>query len=355
MKNLHLFPNEKFTEPYIEFINKNFDSKEHLFLIMGKGIGAHITPRANVKTMSKDCKSVVLFLKEMYSCDKIFLHGLFDRKIVLMLFFHSWLLKKCNWVVWGGDLYHYENRKRTFKSDVYEKFRGLVIKNMGSLVTLTRGDYELAQKWYKAKGKYYHGIYINPLKLEYLDTVNSIELDDKKTINIQIGNSADPSNNHIEVLNLLRKKYETENIKIYVPLSYGDKEHAKKVQSYGEEIYGEKFVPMFNFLSPKEYSGFLASIDIAIFANERQQALGNIYALIYLGKKIYIRNDISTWDYIYNQLDIDIFNYLDIGKANFDEFKFFNNLEKNRKNIMKIVDNNEIKKTWNIIFRNEGC
>ena len=36
MKIIHIFPNEKFTEPFINFTNKNFDKDEHLFLILGK-------------------------------------------------------------------------------------------------------------------------------------------------------------------------------------------------------------------------------------------------------------------------------------------------------------------------------
>lgn len=34
MKYLHLFRNEKFIKPYIEFVNENFDKNEHKFLII---------------------------------------------------------------------------------------------------------------------------------------------------------------------------------------------------------------------------------------------------------------------------------------------------------------------------------
>ena len=47
--------------------------------------------------------------------------------------------------------------------------------------------------------------------------------DEKQIINILIGNSATETNNHIEVLDLL-SKFKNEDIKIYVPLSYGDME-----------------------------------------------------------------------------------------------------------------------------------
>lgn len=294
MKNLHLFPNEKFTEPYIEFINKNFDYKEHLFLIIGKGIGAHITARENVVTISKDVKSIVLLLKEMYSCDKIFLHGLFLREIVLLLFIQPWLLKKCNWVIWGGDLYRYKYRKRTFKSDVYEKFREFVIKNMGGLITHIKGDYELAQKWYGAKGKYYYS-FMYPSNLYKKYDLSHVSKDHDK-IYIQIGNSANPSNNHFEVFEKL-KEYKDESIEIICPLSYGNLEYRDKVIKEGEKIFGEKFTPITTFLPFEEYLGLLAKIDIAIFNHKRQQAMGNITTLLGLGKKVYIRDDITTWQF----------------------------------------------------------
>jgi dTDP-N-acetylfucosamine:lipid II N-acetylfucosaminyltransferase len=349
MKYLHLFPNGIFTEPYIEFVNKNFNSNEHLFLVIGKGIDAKITPRTNVKKISKDFKSVLRLIKEMYRCEKIYLHGLFFKQIVLMLFMQPWLLKKSNWIEWGGDLYWYKYRKKSFISNLYEAVRRVVIKNMGEITTLVKGDYQLAKKWYDVKGKYYHGIYINPIKLEYLNNIKGLESAKKETINIQIGNSADPSNNHLEVLDLL-KKYKDGKINIFIPLSYGNREYALEVVEYGKGIFGDKFKPLLNFLEPEEYSQYLASIDIAIFNHERQQALGNIFALLYLGKKVYIRNDVSTWDYLKNQLGLDLSNYLEINKLTYSEFISFKSDKLNKEKVEMIFDQNYIKKVWEKIF-----
>lgn len=349
MKYVHLFPNEKFTDPYIDFVNRNFEPNDHLFLIIGKGIDAKITKRENVKKISKDLKSLLLLIKEMYKCEKIFLHGLFFKKIVLMLFMQPWLLRKSNWIVWGGDLYWYKYREKSFKSNLYEWVRRFVIKNMGELTTLVKGDYELAKKWYDVKGKYYNGIYINPIKLEYLTTIKILNSGNKQTVNIQIGNSADPSNNHFQALDLL-KRFKKENINIYVPLSYGNREYALEVVNYGKEIFGDKFKPLLDFLNPKEYSQYLASIDIAIFGHERQQALGNIFALLYLGKKVYLRNDVSTWDYLKNQLGLDLSNYLDIQKLSYLEFISFQNVEHNKEKVEIFFDENYSKKVWEKIF-----
>ena len=59
------------------------------------------------------------------------------------------------------------------------------------------------------------------------------------------------------------------------------------------------------------YLDFLGDIDIAIFAHKRQQAMGNIITLLGLGKKIYIRNNISSWQF-FKDIDVQLFNYPNI-------------------------------------------
>jgi hypothetical protein len=47
----------------------------------------------------------------------------------------------------------------------------------------------------------------------------------------------------------------------------------------------------------EEYTAYLSDIDLAIFNHKRQQAMGNIIGLLSLGKKVFIRSDISPWPY----------------------------------------------------------
>ena len=228
----------------------------------------------------------------MQQADKVILHGLFDIKLVLILFFTPWLLKKCYWVVWGGDLYVHQLGERNWKWKIKEFFRRPVIKNMGNLVTYIEGDVELARKWYGAKGQYRECIMYLSNVYKELDIPESIS----EITNIQIGNSADPSNNHIEALEKLLP-YKDDDICIYVPLSYGDQIHAKKVTAQGKKWFGGKFIPLTHFMPFEDYLGFLGSIDIAIFNHKRQQAMGNTITLLGLGKKVYIRSDVTQWDF----------------------------------------------------------
>lgn len=83
-----------------------------------------------------------------------------------------------------------------------------------------------------------------------------------------------------------------------------------------------------------------------MFNHKRQQALGNIMTLLGLGKKVYLRDDISTWDIcLKHKLKVfkitsnveDLFTKLNENdklnnmknvKDNFSESKLKNDLEK---------------------------
>lgn len=294
MEIIHIIQNEKFTEPFIEFINSKFNSSGHTFYTYGNGNRFIVKKRDNVHEQKKSIISMNFFIKKLYKSQKVIIHGLFSPYIVLFLFLQPWLLKKCYWGIWGGDLYYHVMRKKTIKSNVYEYFRKSVIKKMGGFITHIKGDYKLAKQWYGVKGKYFYSfMYPSNLYKEYY--LNNVK-DSTSKVYIQIGNSADPSNNHIEVLNKLHI-YKAMDIEIICPLSYGDKDYAKKVINYGTEVFGNKFMPIKEFMPFDKYLDILAKIDIAIFNHKRQQAIGSITTLLGLGKKVYIREDITTWQF----------------------------------------------------------
>jgi dTDP-N-acetylfucosamine:lipid II N-acetylfucosaminyltransferase len=349
LKYLHLIHNDKFTNPYIDFINKNFDANEHLFLIAG-GVSEEIikiSKRENVITLSKDFTSLFTLINRMYKCEKIFLHGLFNFKIVFLLFLQPWLLKKSNWIVWGGDLYYYKSRNRDIKSDIREYIRTFVIKRMSGLITHIKGDYDLARAWYGVKGKYYYSfLYPSNLYKEY--DLSKVEKDNGKKY-IQVGNSADPSNNHLEVFNKL-SNFKDNKIEIICPLSYGgDLEYKQNVITAGRKIFGDKFNPITELLPLEEYLNLLAKVDIAVFAHKRQQAIGNITTLLGLGKKVYIRDDITTWDFC-KEHGLKVYSI-----NNFDEKVFLQDITEDEKkmnieNVKCYFSKEKLVQDWRKIF-----
>jgi len=294
-KIVHIMRSEKFMPPFIDFIDKHFEISEHKFIYLDKLKYEYgLTKDHPIIWISKK-KDILQFLYELNCATKIIIHGLFSKRLMQILFIQPWLYKKCYWVMWGGDFYFPE--KQTW-------LKKQTIKRLGHLVSMIRGEHKLAVKWYDTKGAYNEGfvsIYPSNLYKEYYikDKMHS-------TINILVGNSANPTNNHLIIFEKLLK-FKDEDIKIFVPLSYGDQIYAKMVIEAGEEKFGDKFIALTDFMPFEQYLDFLAKIDIVIFNHNRQQALGNTITLLGLGKKVYMRNDVTPWK-MFQEKNIKVFD-----------------------------------------------
>ena len=300
MNILHLMPcNKKFIDAFIDFVTMNFDTSEHSYFIYNhKG--------------SDDCNNnsfysnILLKIKNIYFADKIIIHSLVDNRLILFLFFQPWLLNKCYWVIWGGDLYGFRNEKKILKNHIRNYLFTSIVKKIGHLVTYVKGDYELAKKWYQAKG-IYHECFMYPSNLYKEINLTIVQQD---TINILIGHSAYESNNHLEIFRKL-EKYNNNNIMIFVPLSYGSKQYAEEIIREGSKLFGTKFTAISQLMNYNQYLDFLGMIDIAIFAAKHQVAMGNTITLLGLGKKVYMRNDITPWQ-LFKDIDVKVFDVVNI-------------------------------------------
>lgn len=289
MKILHIADPQKFTNPFFELVEKEFEHAQH-FILSHASVNAW-PKNMNIKNKNSTGITWLLdFVRATYSAEKIIIHGLWDFYAMVLLFLQPWLLKKCYWMIWGADLYDYESDCKNWKWWLRNFFKRPVIKRMGHLVTYVEGDVALARAWYGAVGKYHECImYVSNIYRDY-----EIKCDPHRTINIQIGNSADSSNNHLEILEKLAP-FRDQDIAIYAPLSYGSQDYARAVIKVGREQFGDKFKPLTEFMPFDQYLDFLGKIDIAIFNHKRQQAMGNIITLLGLGKKVYMRSDVSSW------------------------------------------------------------
>lgn len=303
--------NSSITKPYIKYLQNNFNIDEHEFFLINQKKENKLEELKNIYLSGNTIYSLLkYYLKSIIGLQKsrkIILHGLFDPKLLIILFFMPWTLKKCYWIIWGGDLYVFKEGKRNFKWQIREFFRRPVIKNMGCCVSYIKGDFELAQKWYFTKARYLECLmYPSNLFKDY-------EFSEKNhsDINILVGNSADSSNNHIEIFEIL-EKFKNKNIKLFTPLSYGDADYANEIILEGKKRFKEKFKPITEIVSPNEYVDLLSKIDIAIFNHKRQRAMGNTISLLGLGKKVFMRSNVSQWSFFKSKgvkiFDINQFN-----------------------------------------------
>lgn len=290
----HIIVRDKFIPEFISFMVENFNIDNHFLWLTGdaeKYPSLKHDKIYEVKSGFINKTFGILFLiYKINSAKKIILHSLFHNNVLVALFLMPWLLKKTYWVMWGGDLYTCQLDKKTTGWWIREFFRRFVIRRIGHFVTHIHGDYELAQKWYGAKGVW-HECFMYPSNLYQEPPPENTP---HEGINILLGNSADPSNIHIDPLDKLRP-YVAEDIHIFCPLSYGDADYAKQVADYGNSIFGDKFNPLLEFMRFDEYKKLLARIDIAIFNHNRQQGMGNITTLLGMGKKVFMRSDITSY------------------------------------------------------------
>ncbi|WP_232503793.1 TDP-N-acetylfucosamine:lipid II N-acetylfucosaminyltransferase [Thermotoga profunda] len=282
--------------------------------------------------------------------DYIFIHGLFDIKIISLFNIFSRFARKASWVLWGGDLYNYWlNDKHGLKARFIEFLKRRLIKRLHSVICFLEEDYKFLKEKYKTNAVYKYAFYPNPVDFETIDQLME-DNHDNSVRKLLIGNSASETNNHFEAFKII-KELDIQDFQIICPLSYGDMEYAKKVERYGRELFGERFIALMDYLPPVEYAKILTSVDVAVFAHRRQQALGNILALLYAGKKVYVRSDISTWKFL-GRLGIIVFDTIKLlSGEDRNLFEYDEKIgQKNRAIIKRELSEERCAQSWKSIF-----
>lgn len=308
--NLHIMILEKFTAPFIDFVNENIeDSKNHYVVINKEHFAYGLEPRHGVEF----CNTPEDFdrLKgHMRNAEKIIFHGLWMEKSYSILKELPELYRKTYWLLWGGDFHYPEKQSNTKKE---------VIKNIGFLISPVEGDVKYVREKYSATGKHWSGAY-------YPAWIKNAEIETKKSRKVKkimLGNSSFETNNHFEAIKNL-SKLGLDDIKIFCPLSYGPKDHANKVREYGVRLLGDNFFPMFNFIPPNAYESFLDEIDIAIYNHTRQQAYTTTLALLDRGAKIYLNPESPVYKKLKN-IGIHVFNIKNISLTPLSHEKMIHN------------------------------
>ena len=338
-------------------INKECSSQDNYFLVIKNNtqIKGEIQMPDNSESVLMTSGNIFDIFKKIKKYDKIFLHNLsfIHPGLMMLLSLLPKKTKKLYWVMWGMDLYSYKNKRRGLKAKIAELIKKFLIKRLYGIIFWVKGDYELACKWYKTKAKYFIGGYGEDDSEFLKKLIDSNKEKKDGLIRIQVGNSASKSNEHIEALKKL-KIVDCPNIRIYCPLSYaGTPEYIDNVIRIGTALFGDRFIPITEMMPKNEYIKYLNNIDIGVFNAGRQMGLGNISLLTALGKKVYINDYTTSWDY-YKDRGIYIYAFNDI-KLNSNESResFLTLLTDEQKeyNYEKIVEHkSKFKNYWEIIF-----
>lgn len=342
--NVHLMYDSQYCDSFIQMVHNGMDTKSHVFLIItNKNQKISMITENTLNLPKVEIIDMDVHLDKLihYLCagNSIYIHYLFDYTCELICKLN--LETDLNWIVWGGDIYNYVDYKlydkqtsqylsrNGFRSsnDINKKtmsyyYRKSAIRRISRVLTLYDGDFDIIKGNFLTKAKKHDFFYPNLVELDSLTTANQeIDmLDSGEGTAILLGNSANPSNQHIELIELI-SKYRNEDIKVIMPLSYGgNKPYIDYIVRLGKERLGDKFYPILDLLQPEEYANLLAKVDVALFNHLRQQAVGNIITLLYMGKKVFINPAATTFGY-FRKLGLSIHDIHSIPRLSFSELK----------------------------------
>lgn len=358
MKYLHIMPpSQRMMRGYLLMLRKYFNCSDHTILFSGPARGNDVGLLLFENTIDYSelgkgkIKKYRAFSRLFSSAEHIVFHQ-FSPNIFLLLFlfFHRKFLKKSIWVIWGIDLYNYKYKSGTLKAKLLNYVGYTCRKYIGIPVVLHPMDIDVYRREFgeqpvlcapydTANDIWHHLDELiqeiaeeqdgNLREMEGQTKLDGLEECSKETtamapVNILVGHNAHVFNRHREVLNIL-ERFNQENIMLHLPLSYGNDgaervaNYPRKVKEYAKILFPQKVKTLEKLMDKWRYDKFLASIDIAVLGAPRQNALGNIIRLLYMGKKVYLAPDNPLYEFL-KEKGFHIYSIEDLKNASFEEF-----------------------------------
>jgi dTDP-N-acetylfucosamine:lipid II N-acetylfucosaminyltransferase len=370
--NYHILIQDKFVDGFIEDIYEIGQEKNNIFWIRGnKEDSNYIKTDKPILYIGSEFNEVKSVLQDIKKSDNIWIHW-YDEFIADIV---AKLANKIFVFFWGGEMYekpywyhfHWLYDKRTkyfllkkqlglntshnwfFKNIIFQfyyhylrirdyrsfKIRNQQIRRIDYLIcsSFNQGEVQLVRKLYpNSRFQHLWGFYdVN------FDQARKLKKNVNKRLKIMIGNSATPTNNHLDLLSKLKKS----DADIFCLLSYGDNDYRDMVIEVGNELFKENFYPITNFMSREEYIRFLNEMDIIVMYHNRSQAWGNIATAIALGKPVFLKEK----NPLFNMIKLMGLTCYDVDKINSYDMNYLitiaqSNLEKD----MEILRSNVSRK-----------
>ncbi len=313
---LHLIPDSVFTDFVINKFN-HLDANNHKFLILSNTDKLIYTKSENVDIINEKSLLTKDFLQYLKNFSYIVVHSMFSKYVKKMI------LKSENdfkfvWIGWGGDYYETvaELKKNLYdlktvklmQPSLQEKLKrlikkfipylgidmALIYKRIEYFAPVIYDEYDLLEKLFKPIHTKYLPFSYGQLENDFLKGIENLNITSN---NILLGNSASYTNNHLSILHLLAG-LDLKDRKIITPLSYGDEKYKKIILNYGKELLYSNFYPQIDFLEKHEYHKLIASCSICIMNHKRQQSMGNIISMIYLGSKLFLNKENIVYKFL---------------------------------------------------------
>ena len=321
-RNLHIIHDDKFTDGAIEQFEKYYPGQNIYVVLLNDGNKLKFTTANSLLSIyqirSTDLKKNIQDTIRSHGVKNLFIHYLDNFKAGISDKILSLFSLKFYWVFYGGDLYSYlqqycgyqilDEPSKISKPSLlhclkYVLWFGSTPKQI-MLKALRRVDYfcfwneydfELYQSHFKSHAMFKPFIYYNALGNP------DVQAAEKENI-ILVNHSASPSGNHGHILRLLSElRFKRTGYQLLLPLSYGDQQYADKIVAESVTLFGDKVDVLRDFIPLKEYQEKLAKVKIAIFGMKRQEAAGNIFQLLNMGAKVFLREENTLLKWLRNR------------------------------------------------------
>jgi hypothetical protein len=344
----------------IEMINSKeqyFTKDEHLFIVAYDDIYEKYKNDNVILIKGITGKNLKLFKKYAKMASYVFMHSNDFMHIKRMILTPKSIKKKYIWCVWGGDLY-----TDFLKITTVKEFAFYLIYRVGAFLINREAKYykgigigfrydalEIRRRFHRRNIKIVTTPYLSDVKLNDVNKI--INACKEKTVNenplkVMVAHSAHSYLNHKEILDKL-SKYKDEDMIISLVLAYGNKRYASDVEQHARKLFGDKVEIIKDRTDSNEYIKYLHSVDIAVFDHKHQSALGNLYYLLYMGKKVYLNSD----GILKLAMRLEDINTFDTHQIGIESFEHFSSLDFNRNNGQVFaefyMDENNTYKMWN--------
>lgn len=332
--NYHIFPQDKFFGTYIEDIYKLRQEDNNVFWVRGnKGDSDILKTQRPITFIGDNRSGIIEKLQSLTSQDKLIIswYDLFIGECII----DSGISSKVYVYLMGGDFYNdpigyhdswlydsntkkivnrfhqpriniFRRPKNWYKTIIETWQRITYRKHLKSEYkrkqeTIARIDYmitgdhnydevKLVKHLYPDfRAQYITGSFDLNFEISKVQQ-DASSYDGSRPLRIMLGNSADPTNNHVDACMFLKKTI-LSDIEIYCPLSYGNQKYASEFQQWANDHLKTIFHPILEFLDRERYIKLLNSMDIVVMYHNRQQAFGSIVTSLCLGKPVFIKKE----------------------------------------------------------------
>lgn len=319
MKILHCVYDEKFLDGAIRTYNND---TRHINKYIAVSNEKKRKPFKYIKYEDVEILTEEAFLVKAHDYDVVILHSLNCLPLNLVSMIPACC--KVVWYAWGFDfycgsnapvkvkLYHKKTHDYLALKLFYYKFKMYLLyfkelkarkalRNALNRIDYFSGVFPYEYDLLKRERPYIHA---KPLDFYYgdVDFFVKNEVDpviDRHRTNILIGNSGDPSNNHIDALLQLKSVSLPKDTRIIIPMNYGpNKDYIKWVSGQAQLLYPHNVFVLDRFLPLNEYLQLVSKCKAAIFFHERQQASDNIFMQLLYGAKVYMSETSKAYLYL---------------------------------------------------------